>query len=118
MVIIKALLNFVILVIGYAIAFYGGFALLGGPDGAILSYESFTFGIPSLIFSLLIIFATNKLVTFKKYLFIPHAIIILSWLMVAVGFRAGFYVWLFGTIISSIAVILYQIILLIMQKNR
>lgn len=110
MVIMRTLLNFVILVIGYAIAFYGGFALLGGPDGAILSYESFTFGIPSLIFSLLIIFATNKLVTFKKYLFIPYIVIILAWVLAIFGLQAGFFVWLFGTIIVSVIIVLYHLI--------
>lgn len=114
----KILVGFILLILGYMLAFYAGFCLLGGPDGAILSRDSFIFGIPSFAISVLLVFISNKLLFFKRYAFIPHAIIILSWLMVAVGFRAGFYVWLFGTIISSIAVILYQIILLVMQKNR
>lgn len=117
MVIMKTLLNLVLLVIGYAIAFYGGFALLGGPDGAILSSESFTFGIPSLIFSLLIVFATNKLVTFKKYLFIPYIVIIFAWVLVIFGFKAGFYIWLFGTIIASVAVILYRLFSSLTKKR-
>ena len=108
----KALRNLALLMLGYIVAFYAGFCLLGGPDGAVLSRDSFLFGVPSLVISALLVFASIKLVPLKGYAFAPLLVVITAWLFsVAGSHKAGFHIWLFGTVVSSIAVVVYWVLI-------
>ena len=103
-----ALRNFVLLIVGYLFAFYARFCLVGGPDGAVLSRGSFLFGVPSLVISVLLVFLCNKFVPLRGYAFAPLLVVIIAWLFSVAGFhKAGFNIWLFGTVASCFAGIVY-----------
>ena len=100
--------NFALLMVGYVFAFYAGFCLLGGPDGTVLSRGSFLFGVPSLLISVLLVFACIKLAPLRGYAFAPLLVVIIAWLFSVAEFhKAGFNIWLFGTVASSFAGVVY-----------
>lgn len=100
--------NPALLIVGYFLTFYGGFCLLGGPDGAILSRDSFMFGVPSLAISGLLVSVSGKSVPLRGFAFAPFFVVLFGWLVATVGFQmAAFYIWLFGTTASSLAVVMY-----------
>jgi len=103
--------NFFLLMGGHLFAFYAGFCLLGGPDGAVLSRASLLFGVPSLAIAGLLTYACTKFVPLGGYAFVPLFVVIIAWLVSIAGFnRAGFNIWLFGTVASSFAVVVYWVI--------
>lgn len=113
-----ALGSLVLLIAGYLSAFYAGFCLLGGPDGAILSRNSFVFGVPSLVLAGLLVFASSKFVPIKAYAYAPLLIVIIAWLTSLVGFhKLGFYVWLFGTTAASITLLAHRLVQLYARRS-
>jgi hypothetical protein len=98
--------SFPLLIVGYILAFYAGFCLLGGPDGTILSRDSFIFGVPSLVISGLLVFMSDKSDLLGGYVFSPLLAVIIAWLVAVASFQmAGFYILIFGTIASAVAVV-------------
>jgi hypothetical protein len=98
--------SFPLLIVGYILTFYAGFCLLGGPDGAILSRDSFMFGVPSLVISGLLVFMSDKSDLLRGYVFSPLLVVIIAWLVAVASFQmAGFYILIFGTIASAVAVV-------------
>ena len=86
---------------GYFACFYGGFCLLGGPDGAILSRDSFLFSIPSFLISFLLLYAATRFVPATYPVFAPLLLPVLAWL-VAISFShaTGVMIMLAGTPIA------------------
>jgi len=108
----RALVSIALLVAAAVASAYAGFCLLGGPDGAILSGNSFLFGVPSLLAALLLIHASTRLVPVRPYIYAPALAPILAWLgALAVSQMAGFYLWLIGTPAMSVAALAYWITL-------
>lgn len=86
---------------GYFACFYGGFCLLGGPDGAILSRDSFLFSIPSFLISFLLLYAATRFVPATYPVFAPLLVPLLAWL-IAIFFShgAGAMIMIAGTPIA------------------
>jgi uncharacterized membrane protein len=92
-------------------SFYAGFCLLGGPDGAILSRDSFLFGVPPLLVAVSLTYASSRLVPAKLYVYAPALAPLAAWLgAIAVSQEAGFYLWVAGIPASFVATLAYWIV--------
>lgn len=87
-----------LLIVGALVSFYAGFCLLGGPDGALLSRNSFLFGLPALALAALLSYAAGRFAPAGIFLYAPPLAALLAWgTALIAGPRTGFYVWLAGT---------------------
>ncbi|MCG8055558.1 MAG: hypothetical protein AB2689_20565 [Candidatus Thiodiazotropha taylori] len=108
-------------IIGAVVSFYGGFVLLGGPDGAILSKSSLKLGIPVILFAALLMYWVKKLSNSKlSYAFAPLVASIIAWLVaLVITQNIGFYIWLYGVPASfAVALIMYLASLVHMKKRE
>lgn len=114
----KRLASAALLVIGFFAAFYAGFCLLGGPDGAILTRGSLLFGLPSSVIAILLIRASARLVAAKAYVYAPLVVSLLVWLLaIAIAQMAGFYLWLVGTPVAAALALIYWFIVGFSQRQ-
>ena len=103
--------SLILLVIGLFVCMYGAVGLIGGPDGEFLSPLSLAVGFGSLLFSFLLLLASNKLVTVGRYLYMPLAVPILGWLIaVSISFSIGGRITLSGTLIAVVCCLIYWIV--------
>ncbi len=107
-------------IIGTSFSFYGGFAMLGGPDGDILSKSSLQLGIPALLFAAILLYWVKKLSNSKYiYAYAPLAVAIIAWLVaLLVTQTTGFYFWLYGIPASFIAAVIMHVAGLGLISNR
>lgn len=107
----KILASIALLVAAAVASMFAGFYLLGGPDGAILSRDSFQFGVPSLLLVLSFIYASTRLTPVEPYIYAPAVAPILAWLgAITVSQTVGFYMWLFVTPSVALASLAYWIV--------
>lgn len=107
----KVVTSVVFITVAGMASFYAGFCLLGGPDGAILSRDSFLFGVPPLLGAVSLTYASNWLVPAKLYVYAPVLATLAAWLAaIAVSQKAGFYLWVAGIPASFVATLAYWIV--------
>lgn len=106
----KFLEAMVLLLIGGLSSFYGGFCLLGGPDGAVLSLASFIWSIPSLLVALVVMVLAKKGFSTGVVIFLPLIMVIFAFgAAVFVSQATGFYLWMFGVPFSLWVVFLWSL---------
>ena len=106
-----SLASIALLFAGGIASFYAGFCLLGGPDGAILSRESLSFGVPILLLAALLIHISMMLVPLRAFVFAPALVAVLAWgVALAISQKAGFYTWLAGTPVAIVASLGYWVV--------
>ncbi len=102
----KHVISAVLFVCGTVLCFWGGFCLLGGPDGAVLSRASFEYGVPVMLVAALLLYLAKALSNAGMYVFVPIAVTVLAWLLAALGMqRIGFYFWLYGVPVAFLFVV-------------
>jgi hypothetical protein len=74
----KTLGSLILLVVGLFLCTYGAVGLIGTTDGKFLSPLSLAEGFGSLVFSFLLLLASNKLVRVGRYLYFPLAVPVLD----------------------------------------
>jgi hypothetical protein len=105
------LLSIALLIAASVASAFAGFCLLGGPDGAILSRDSFLFGVPSLLVAISLTYVSTRLVPVKPYIYAPALTPVVAWLgALAVSQKTGSYLWLLGTPGIFLAALAYWII--------
>jgi hypothetical protein len=108
---IRVVTSAVFLAVAGMASFYAGFCLLGGPDGAILSRDSFVFGVPPLLVAVSLTYVSNWLVPAKLYVYAPVLAPLAAWLAaIAVSQKTGFYLWVAGVPASFVATLAYWIV--------
>lgn len=113
----KKFWSIALLTIAYITNWWAGFYLLGGPDGKFLSTVSFQYGGPALIFAVLLVFASTKLVLFKIYVYAPLLVTIIAWLFRFLPFEIAFYIWLFGVPAVSLGCLAYGVVSFVMHRH-
>lgn len=107
----KTLGSLILLVVGLFVCMYGAIGLIGTLDGEFLSPLSLAEGFGSLVFSFLLLLASNKLVRVGRYLYFPLAVPILGWLIaVSISFSIGGRIALSGTLIAVVCCLIYWIV--------
>ncbi len=104
----RTVASFVLVVLGFVVAFWGGFCLLGGPDGRILSSDSFIFGGGILFIAGLLITVSRIFVRTGLFIYTPMFVCGFAWTVaITMSQYDGFYAWLYCVPASAIASIAY-----------
>jgi hypothetical protein len=115
----RILVSLVLLVLGFVGTFWGGFCLLGGPDGRILSIDSFLYAGIFLLIAVLLISASRKFVPTRALVYAPILICMIAWLAaIVISQYVGFYAWMFGTPGSIFAFMVYWLVAVIRTPSN
>jgi glucose dehydrogenase len=107
----RTVASFILLVCGFVAAFWGGFCLLGGPDGRILSGDSFLYAGVFLTVAGLLITTSRKFVPTRIFIYTPMLVCMIAWVAaLAVSQNVGFNVWVLGTPISIVVCMIYWLV--------
>lgn len=103
--------SFILVVLGFMAAFWGGFCLLGGPDGRILSRDSFVYAGVYLFIAGLLITLSRKFARTKPLVYAPIFVCVVAWVAaIAFSQHVGFNTWLVGVPGSAMACIIYWLV--------
>jgi hypothetical protein len=110
----RAFMSFIFVVLGFVATFWGGFCLLGGPDGRILSRDSFVYAGVFLLIAGLLITVSRKFARTRLFVYAPMLVCALAWTAaIAISQHVGFYAWLLGVPGSAVACIVYWFVVVV-----
>lgn len=110
----RAVASFILLVFGYYVTFWGGISLLGGPDGRILSRESFIYGGGLLIVAVAAIEFGRRLVGARVLVHAPLVVCLVSWVAaITISKPVVFYAFFAGVLTSALGCVVYWFIALV-----
>jgi hypothetical protein len=107
----KYVIGAVLFTAGTFLNFFGGFCILGGPEGAFMSSASIQCGVPVLFSAAFLLYLAKLLLNTKAYVFAPLGASIFAWLLAFFGahyFAFNFFV--IGTPVSFLAIIIYYLV--------
>ncbi len=115
----RTFLGFIFVILGFTATFWGGFCLLGGPDGAILSRDSFMFAGKFLLGGGLFIALARKLARTGVYIYAPMLVTALAWVVAIVSAQpVGCYIWIVGVPTSAFTCMIYLLVAALRQAKR
>lgn len=110
----RAVASFILLVFGYYVTFWGGFCLLGGPDGRILSWESLVYGGGFLLIAASAIEFGRRLVDARAMVHAPLVVCLVSWVAaITISEPVAFYAFFAGMLASALGCVVYWFVALV-----
>lgn len=111
-------MRFLFLLFGLFLNLLASFAFLGGPEGKILSSDSFTYGFLFLIPAVGFLYLSTKCLNHKWIMYMPICIDALCFISaVSISHRLGLGLWIILIPCISIWCIIYMIIALTSNKT-